>query len=55
MDRGCIAWVLAWPAIVLLIAVTSWFGSHHMPFVAVIVFTAGCAGILFGLAGKSDE
>jgi hypothetical protein len=56
MSRGCIAWVLAWPAIALLIAVTSWFGSHHMPLVAVIVFAAGCAGILFGLAGrKRDE
>jgi hypothetical protein len=55
MSRGCLAWVVAWPAIALLIAVTSWFGSHHMPFLAVIVFIAGCAGIVFGLARTKED
>lgn len=55
MSRGCFAWILVWPALVLLIAVTSWFGSHHMPVVAVVVFAAGCAGILWGLAPKKDD
>jgi hypothetical protein len=45
-----------WPAIALLIAITSWFGSHHMPFLAVVVFIAGCGLIVFGLArGEDDE
>jgi hypothetical protein len=55
MTRGCLAWVLVWPAIALLIAVTSWFGTHHMPFLAVLVFLAGCALIVFGLARQEDD
>lgn len=55
MTRGCLAWVLVWPAIALVIAVTSWFGAHHMPFLAVLVFLAGCALIVFGLARQEDD
>ncbi|MEA2508675.1 MAG: hypothetical protein QOG21_757 [Actinomycetota bacterium] len=55
MSRGCLAWILVWPAIALLIAVTSWFGTHHMPFVAVLVFAAGCAAIVFVLAPRNDD
>jgi hypothetical protein len=55
VTRGCLAWVLVWPALVLLIATTSWIGSHHKPFLAVLVFIAGCCLILFGIARKEDD
>ena len=55
MTRGCLSWVLVWPAIALVIAVTSWFGSHHMPLLAVVVFIAGCGLIVFGLARDEDD
>lgn len=55
MTRSCLAWILAWPAIALVIAVTSWFGSHHMPLLAVLVFLSGCGLILFGLARKEAD
>jgi hypothetical protein len=44
-----------WPAIALVIAITSWFGTRHMPFLAVLVFLAGCALIVFGLARQEDD
>jgi hypothetical protein len=54
VTRGCLAWILVWPALALLIAVTSWVGSHHMPLLAVAVFVTGCCLIVFGLAKKED-
>jgi hypothetical protein len=54
VTRGCLGWILVWPALALLIAVTSWFGSHHMPLLAVLVFGGGASLIVWGLARNDD-